>query len=210
MAERFGGKYSPENSRTEGAPDPHPFDGARRARAGGRVNALFIVPLIFALTAFRQSPAGLALDLAACGTLLFAAWLTREGTLAQEAYEARTISRRPAFPRKIAGSLLTGAGLALGGIGHGLLAPLIFGILGAVLHFAAFGPDPMRDKGMAGIDPFQTDRVARAVTDAETYLTAMKEAIRRTADRPLEAQVDSLHRHRPADVPHRRIRSRAI
>ena len=35
-------------------------------------------------------------------------------------------------------------------------------MLGAGLHFFSFGPDPLRDKGMEGVDEFQTDRVARA------------------------------------------------
>ena len=194
MAERFGGKYSPENSRPPGsdAPAPNPYQGARRTRAGGRVNALFIVPLIFVVTAFRQNPTGLAIDLAACGTLLLAAWLTREGILAQEAYEARNVARRPAIPRKIFGSVMTGVGLALGGFtpGGSLLNPVIFAVLGAVLHFFSFGADPLADKGMAGIDAYDTDRVAQAVDSAEKYLAAMKDAIRRAGDRLLEDHVD--------------------
>ncbi|MBI1218256.1 MAG: hypothetical protein GC186_06880 [Rhodobacteraceae bacterium] len=193
MAERFGGKYSPENSRPAGeAPPPNPFQGQRRSLAGGRVNALFIVPLIFAVSAFRQPPIGLAIDLGACGLLLLAAWLTREGLLAEEAYAARTVARRPALPRKIFGAVLTGAGLALGGYhaGGGLLAPAIFAVLGAGLHLAAFGPDPLSDKGLAGIDPAETDRVAAAVQGAEAYLTAMQDAIRRASDRGLSDHVD--------------------
>ena len=54
----------------------------------------------------------------------------------------------------------------------------------------AFGPDPLRDKGTEGIDTFQTDRVARAVEDAEKLLTGMKDAILRANDRALETRVD--------------------
>ena len=193
MAERFGGKYSPENARPKGdATPPGPFQGQRRSLAGGRVNALFIVPLIFAVTGFRQSPLGLAIDLGACGLLLLAAWMTREGLLAEEAYAARTVARRPALPRKIFGAGLTGAGLALGGYhpGGSLLAPAIFAVLGAGLHLAAFGADPLADKGLAGIDPAETDRVATAVQGAEAYLAAMQDAIRRAGDRGLSDHVD--------------------
>ena len=49
----------------------------------------------------------------AFGLLILAAWLTREGIIAQEAYDARKIARRPAMPRKIVASLLTGIGLAI-------------------------------------------------------------------------------------------------
>ena len=49
MAERFGGKYSPDGSRPPaGLPDPvaaHPFDGRRVSRIGFRSNALFLLAL---------------------------------------------------------------------------------------------------------------------------------------------------------------------
>ena len=198
MAQRYEGRHSPrgrpgdEPNPRPRAEAPEPFRGKRRTRAGGRVNLLFFAPVLFALTAFGQPPVGMALDLAAFGALILAAWLTREGIQAQEAYEARTIARRPAIPRKLFASVLTGAGLFLGGLapGEGLLNPLIFAALGFVLHVLAFGPDPMRDKGMEGVDQHQSDRVARAVDEAERHLAAMKDAILRAGDRQLEARVD--------------------
>ena len=192
MAERFGGKYSPDGG---GPVTRHPprnaFDGQVRARAGGRVNFLFVAPLPLAISAFFLDPAGLALRLVAFGTLILAAWLTREGVAAQEAFDSRKIARRPAFPRKIAGSLLTGVGLGLAGLASGPVNAVIFAVLGVALHLMAFGPDPMRSKGMEGVDEFQTDRVARAVGEAEKLLAAMKDAVIRARDRQAEARVDS-------------------
>ncbi|MDH3263493.1 MAG: 5-bromo-4-chloroindolyl phosphate hydrolysis family protein [Paracoccaceae bacterium] len=190
MAERFGGKHSPAPRPEAGAPGG--FHGRRRTLAGGRANALFLAPFPFLLTAFGEAPTGLAIDLAAFGFLILAAWLTRSGLVAQEAYEARTIARRPAIPRKLFGAVLTGAGLFLGGYAPdaGLLNPVIFAVLGFVLHVFAFGPDPMRDKGMEGVDTFQSNRVARAVDEAERHLAAMKDAILRAGDRKLEARVE--------------------
>lgn len=202
MAERFGGKYSPDGQvqrdhgpapAQPGGPDPrHAFDGRRRTKAGSRSNLLFFAPLIFLIGAFGGDPATLVLSLAAGGLLLLAAWLTREGILAQEAYEARRVARRPAIPRKIFGSVLTGLGLAAGTLagGEGALYAALFGVIGAGLHLMSFGPDPLRDKGMEGVDQFQTDRVARAVDEAEKHLAAMKDAILRAGDRGLEARVD--------------------
>lgn len=196
MARRHVGRYSPEGqARAEPAagatPSPGAYRGAARARAGGRVNLLFLAPLPLIWAAFSSGPAGLILNLAALGLMLLAAWLTREGILAQEAYAARKIARRPAFPRKIAASLLTGAGLAVAGFAASgdLLAPMIYAVVGAALHLLAFGPDPMRDKGMEGIDAFQTDRVARAVDKAESYLKGMTEAVKRAGDRHAETRV---------------------
>jgi 5-bromo-4-chloroindolyl phosphate hydrolysis protein len=71
-----------------------------------------------------------------------------------------------------------------------LLYPVLFGLVAGALHLVAFGADPMRDKGAEGVDTFQTDRVARAVDEAEKYLSSMREAILRAGDRQLEARVD--------------------
>ena len=192
MASRYGGEFSPQGPQGDDElPPKDPWLGKKRTRAGGRVNLLFLVPLPLAMRAFVQDPAGLALTLLALGLLLLAAWMTREGLLAEEAYEARKVAKRPALPRKILGSLLTGAGLfaaVYAGQG-GLLNPLIFAVLGTALHGFSFGPDPMRDKGMEGIDAFQQDRVARAVGEAEKHLSAMNDAILRAGDRKLEARV---------------------
>ena len=196
MAQRYGGKYSPQGQAggQNGGPgtDQGSFRGARPTRAGGRVNFLFLAPLPLIWQAFTSGPSGLALNLIALGTLLLAAWLTREGLLAQEAYEARKVARRPAIPRKILGSLLTGAGLFIAGFAAdpGLVAPLIYAVVGTVLHFAAFGPDPMTNKGMEGVDEFETDRVARYVDQAEAHLKSMTDAVKRAGDREVEARVE--------------------
>ena len=192
MAQRFGGKYSPDGEGPSDPQDRGSFRGATRTRAGGRVNLLFLAPLPLVWRAFTGGPSELLLNLVALGVLLLAAWLTRDGILAQEAYEARKVARRPAFPRKMAGSVLTGLGLGMAGYaaGGGIAGPVIYAVLGVVLHGFAFGLDPMRDKGMEGIDRFQTDRVARAVDKAETYLAAMSDAVKRAGDRRAEARVE--------------------
>ena len=192
MAQRYGGEFSPEG-KTEGArPTPKsPFAGAQRSRAGFRVNLLFLVPFPLIWKAFTSGPVGMATYLAAFGLLILAAWLTREGIRAQEAYDARKIAKRPAIPRKIFGSVLTGAALAVVGyFGHGIAAAAIFAVLGAVLHFLAFGPDPLADKGAEGIDQFQSDRVARAVETGEAHLKAMSDAILRAEEREVTRRVN--------------------
>lgn len=189
MAQRYGGKYSPDGASSDsGAQD---YRSAKRTRAGGRVNFLFLAPLPMIWKAFTSEPAVMAMWLAALALLLFAAWLTREGVLAQEAYDARKVARRPAIPRKIMGSLATGAGLACAGLaGFGPLEAIIFAALGTVLHFASFGADPLKNKGYENLDEFQTDRVARVVEKAEAELKAMSEAAHRAGDRQVSARVE--------------------
>lgn len=200
MAQRYGGKYSPDGSAPKAAgtddgaaPSRNAFDGKRRSRAGGRINMLFVASLAMLIPAFSGgNPRALVMGLSATGLLLLGAWLTREGILAHEAFDARRVARRPAIPRKIFAAVLIGAGLALGlSIRQpGLIYAVLVGVIAAALHLFTFGPDPLRDKGMEGIDGFQTDRVARAVDEAEKLLVAMKDAILRANDRQLEARVD--------------------
>lgn len=195
MAQRFGGKYSPGGASKvgpTGSASTRPLDRARPARAGARVNLLFILPFILPVTAFMQGPTGLAADLVAFGTLLLAAWLTREGERAHEAWDARQIARRPAIPRKIFGSVLTGIGVGIAAWfpGSTPIAPVLMGLLAGALHFISFGADPMRDKGMEGVDAFQTERVATAIAEAERHLTAIREAARPVADRQIMDLID--------------------
>jgi hypothetical protein len=198
MTQRFGGKFSPGGS-DPGAPDlpgkgqpRNSFDGKRATKAGFRSNLLFVMPFLFVWKAFQGGPGDLLIGLGAFALLLAAGFMTREGLIAQEAYEARKVARRPALPRKIIGSVATGLGLGLGAFmaDQPLLTSGLLGLLGLVLHLVAFGPDPMKDKGAEGIDAYQNDRVARAVETGEAHLAAMKDAILRARDRQLEGRVD--------------------
>jgi hypothetical protein len=187
MAKRFGSEFSPNGSIERGK---SPVQVSASRRAMWRANVLFFVPLPLAFRAFFKDPEGLALNLLAFGVLILAAWLTRDGVRAQVAYEERRVARRPAIPRKIFGSVLTGIGLFIAGYASGgMFSALIFGLLGVVLHGLAFGPDPMTDKGMEGIDGFQTERVARVVDKAEKHLAEMSDAILRAGDRKIEDRV---------------------
>ena len=144
----------------------------------------------FLLTAPFQDPVGMAANLAAFGIVAGGMWMTREGLQAQAAYDARRVARRPAIPRKLFGGILTGLGLAVGTAEPGSLGgPAVLGVTGALLHWLSFGPDPMRDKGVEGIDAFQQDRVARVVDEAEASLRGISQAILGTGDRRLEARV---------------------
>ncbi len=187
MAQRYGGKHSP--GAAAGGDD---LKGSVPARMGARVNLLFVAPFLIAVSAFGQDPVGLALRLGGFALMMLSAWLTREGLKAEDAYNARKVARRPAIPRKLFGSALMGGGLAMAGISPdgGIVAPVVFGLLGAVLHAVAFGPDPMSDKTTDEIDLFQSDRVARVVDEAEQHLEDMRAAIAALGDRHLNERVD--------------------
>ena len=196
MAQRYGGKYSPQPKGDDPASSnsglPNPYDATGPSRVGAKSNLLFALALPFAVKAFTGGPSNLFLNLIAAGLMLGSAWLTREGLKAEDAYDARKVARRPAFPRKMAGAVLCGMALLVATTIFTLnpLAHVLFGVFGSVLHLAAFGLDPMTDKGLDGVDTFQTDRVAKAVDEAEGYLKGMKDAILRARDPTLEARVD--------------------
>ncbi|MEM6727497.1 MAG: 5-bromo-4-chloroindolyl phosphate hydrolysis family protein [Pseudomonadota bacterium] len=191
MAQRFGGKHSPAGpTGTPPSPQPGPYDGARPSSVGARVNLLFIAPLPLVFSLFGSGATTLAVNIAALAILLLSAWLTREGLIAEEAYNARSIAKRPALPRKLVGSAIMGLGLALASfLTAGPIGALVIGIVGAALHSFSFGIDPLRDKGAEGIDQFQQDRVARVVDEAEAHLAAMSRAVENLRDRAVERRV---------------------
>lgn len=168
--------------------------GCGRAQTGWPVAHHGAVPVLFPVFPARlgDEPRDLLLGLLAGGCIVVSAWTTREGMKAEAAFNARKVARRPAFPRKIVGAILTGAALAAGGVvaDQGFVFPALYALVGAGLHLLTFGLDPMADKGMEGVDAFQTTRVAQAVEEGETHLAAMKDAIGRTRDLQLETRVD--------------------
>lgn len=194
MAKRFGGKFSPDGSSERGAPD------GKRARrievdpAGGRANVLFIPAIVLVATNVGGNALGLLFALLGALSLTLAAWLVRGGLRAEAAYEARKVARRPALPRKTIAAVFSGVGTAMAVIAHlnsfDIVTPALYGIIAAGLHIAAFGLDPMRNKGMDGIDTFQQGRVARVVDEAEKHLTTMRETITRAGDRQASARLE--------------------
>jgi hypothetical protein len=119
--------------------------------------------------------------------------MVREGLRAQSAYDARKVARRPAIPRKMIASGLTGVGVALASFAHDttLVPAFLYGVAAVAVHVAAFGVDPLRDKRMDGIDTFQQDRVARVVEEAEAHLSVMTSKIENLNDRPLLVRVSA-------------------
>ncbi|MCH2095567.1 MAG: 5-bromo-4-chloroindolyl phosphate hydrolysis family protein [Rhodobacteraceae bacterium] len=191
MAQRFGGKYSPEGTNASSHEERPAFQGARVDPVGARSNVLFVPPVILAFTSLGGATE-LAIGLVGAAVLILGAWLLREGLRAEAAWQERKVARRPALPRKVLAALLVGIGTALAAwkTDPALLASVIFGVAATGLHLAAFGLDPMRDKGMEGIDTFQQDRVAKTVDEAEHYLAGMSDAVRRAGDRQVEARVE--------------------
>ncbi len=161
-----------------------------RHKLASRPKWVTIAATPFLLGAFFQQPVGMVTDLAGFGLIAAGMFMTTEGLAAEAAYQVRRVARRPAIPRKLFGGVAAALGLGLGAadpnaIGGGLL----IGTAGLILHWLAFGADPMRDKGMEGTDTFQRDRAHRMIEEGEAHLAGMRDAILRTGDRRIEARV---------------------
>lgn len=192
MAQRYGGKFSPPGATTgpkeatEAPVADHIIDAA-----GARATILFVPAVVLVAFSFGAGPVILVTALIAAAILTLAAWLLRDGLRATAAYDARTIARRPALPRKMIASALTGVGVALAAYtgSSGIIGSVLYGLAALGLHVAAFGIDPLKDKRMEGIDPYQQDRVARVVDEAEDYLAATTTHAASLNDRSLDTRV---------------------
>ncbi|WP_281983881.1 5-bromo-4-chloroindolyl phosphate hydrolysis family protein [Thalassorhabdomicrobium marinisediminis] len=190
MAQKFGGKYSPDTSARTSTARQAVAEARQVDAAGAKANILFIPGILLAFLSLNEGALGLMLGLGGAAVLTLAAWLTRDGLRAAAAYDQRKVARKPSIPRKLFGSVLTGAGIAAASLSNdpAVLAAVLYGVAAGGLHMLAFGIDPMRDKRMEGVDTFQQDRVARVVDQAEAHLASMRDHIASIGDRRLEAR----------------------
>lgn len=187
MTQRYGGKYSPDMTKPDGQGIPLPD---LRHRLESRPKWITLAATPFLLGAFFQTPTGMVSDLAAFGLVAAGMWMTREGLRAEAAYDIRRSARRPAIPRKLFGGVMAALGLGLGAAEPGAITGAgLIATAGLALHWLAFGPDPMRDKGMESADNFQQSRADRMIAEGQGYLDQMKEAIQRSGERRLIARV---------------------
>lgn len=195
---RYGGKYSPDPSAApKGGPAaPPPFRNRRASNVSFRARLMFALPLpllfagLFAIGA--GDPVEMLADLGGFAGLMASAWLLAEGQRAEAAYDARAVARPPAIPRKLFAAGLTGLSIAAVSyfsldLGLGAIA---YGAVAALSHVVAFGVDPMKKKGIAGVDEHAAERVARAIDAAEDLLRETTEAAKGLRDRRLEARVE--------------------
>ncbi|SCZ54051.1 5-bromo-4-chloroindolyl phosphate hydrolysis protein [Epibacterium ulvae] len=196
MAQRFGGKFSPnggsQTTSSKAVKGTTDIKQSKVSPVGLRANLMMVPPALLLLLSVFSSAESLIFGLAGAGLWAGAAFLVREGLRAEAAYHERRVATRPALPRKILAALLVGAGSACAALSDGASFATvgIYAVATLGLHLAAFGIDPLSNKGTEGIDSFQQNRVARVVDEAEEYLHQMADAIRRAKNRALENRVD--------------------
>lgn len=206
-ARRYEGRYSPGSPGSPGGPEapagpvpppPAPARGrdpaARQGSLRARLLYLAAIPMLVAGIGeiFQGDGLGMAVELGAFLLLVSGAILVNEGVKAEAAFAERRVAKPPAIPRKLLGALAIGLGIGLGaafGWGLGLLQGAVFGLVAAGATLLAFGPDPMRAKGMEGVDRLDSARAAEAVARGAKLVEEMRAAARRFGDRGLEARV---------------------
>ncbi|QBX33739.1 hypothetical protein E4191_02645 [Paracoccus liaowanqingii] len=193
MGKRITGRFSPDSLLKNNLPDGPPraaLPPTPRHPHEGRPKWITLAASPFLLGAFFQGATGMVTDLAAFGLVASGMYMTREGLVAQAAYQARRVAKRPAIPRKLFGGVMAALGIGLGAAEPGVWAEAgMIGAAGLALHQLSFGLDPWRDKGRGDVDSFQQGRAETMIDEAEGHLAQMREAIARSGDRRLEARV---------------------
>lgn len=194
MAQRFGGKFSPDGApqNSSAKPAAGPFKNARVNPVGLRANLMAVPVAVLLFFSLFSGASGMALGLLGAASWAGAWVMLREGLKAEAAFNDRRVAKRPALPRKILAAILVGigAGFAAWKAEPSAVIAVVYAIAAAALHLAAFGLDPLSDKGVEGVDEFQQNRVARVIDEAETHLSAMSDAVLRARDRQVERRVD--------------------
>ncbi|MEM8761359.1 MAG: 5-bromo-4-chloroindolyl phosphate hydrolysis family protein [Pseudomonadota bacterium] len=208
-AQRYGGVHSPGEAgkaarraaAATGDTAPrgtaNPFSGRRAVRVDLRARFMFLLPAPLLIAAFIAIGSGdiaaTGLSLAGFTCLMFGAWMLAEGQKAARAYAARAVARRPAIPRLIIASLSAGLGVSLAQLAGegGVVAAAGFGLLATVSHLAAFGIDPLENKGI-DLSDAEHGRVADAIEQAEKLLREIHDDAQGIGDHEIGERVLTL------------------
>lgn len=188
-AQRFGGAHSPGATKRSAWANRAPRRGSLRA------TLLYVFPSFLPLAAlFTGSLMESAQLLMSWGVLMAGAGATREGVKAARAYEARAVASPPAIPRKLIGAALTGLGVGLTAFtgDSSIMESGLWTAVAGGLHLGAFGLDPMRAKGLNGLEGEALDRAVTKLETARRLVGEMIEAAESTGDAEIVTRVRRL------------------
>ncbi len=157
------------------------------------LNVLFISAFPLILWLIQGSAVSVLSAIVQIVLFAIALRLISRGQKLQAEYDAAPVAYRPRLPRKILGSALIGTVVMILASHHfaGLVMPLLLGLLATGLGVAAFGPDPLRDKGTAVDAPTEMSRTAALVHDFEEALHCLADDIGRLGDADLARQTQA-------------------
>lgn len=160
---------------TDTAEDADGLDTPRmeRAQLDSGLNFLFLAAFPLLLWVFQESFAGIATAIALIWMLSLALRLISVGQQLHHEYERAEVAQAPRIPRKLIGSVMVGCVvLVLAGFKYdSLWMPALAGMVACGLSIAAFGLDPMRNKGS------ERARQVAAVDIAELALASLADRV---------------------------------
>ena len=199
MAQRFGGRHSPDGPKgTSGVAETR-FRDRPAHQVSTSARMMFFAPIPLLLSGIGEimqgDVPGMITELGAFAVFMLGAWLLNDGLKAEQAYNSRKIAKPPAIPRKLFAAVLTGIGIAATiwfAANGGMISGIAAGVFATVVQLFAHGFDPMKRKGMEGASAFESERVAKAIEQAEGRLKEISEAADLIGDRPLQTRVERI------------------
>ncbi len=192
MSKRFKGEFSPKvkSARDERYVAPKNMGRLRTYRA-------FAIPMFVAgfLSILGGHPIAALSCIGAGLGVLASAHITKDGLIAESEYHSRVISRAPALPRKTIGALIMGASVSIGswlGAEVNMITSIGVGAIATIGMVMSFGLDPIRAKGLAGVNQHEASRAADAIDKAEALLKEIREMAVAFKDRRLRLDVENL------------------
>lgn len=170
---------------------------ARRTvrRGADNLPLLMLAALPMLLWIFEGSLLALLGALFHLSLLAGAILLIAQGHEAHEAYDAAKAARRPALPRKLLGSAMIGALVFLLGATRfaDILPPILLGIAATLFAVAAFGADPLRDKGLDDPTYLAERRAEALMMRADAALRDVVTRVAALRDAQLQARTEAIH-----------------
>lgn len=171
------------------AQDTAPTD-LEMQRFNSGLNVLFLAAFPLLLLLFQGSPSGVFTAVLALFLLGMALRLISRGQRLQKDYDAAVNAERPRTPRKLMGAILIGVFVLILSGHHfvSLHVPLLMGCLACGLAIAAFGMDPLKDKGqtLSVVEPVEEASLAdKAMAAPAKRLQALTDRIAALGDADL-------------------------
>ncbi|ETX15374.1 hypothetical protein OCH239_16235 [Roseivivax halodurans JCM 10272] len=156
---------------------------------------LMLAALPMLLWVFEGSLLALLGALFQLSLLAGAILLIAQGQEAQEAYDAAKAARRPALPKKLIGTALIGVLIFLLAATRftDILPPIMLGIAAMLFSLAAFGSDPLRDKGLDDPTYLAERRAESLMTRADAALRDVVTRVSALGDAQIQARTEAIH-----------------
>ena len=134
---------------------------------------------------------GIIVNAGSYGLFLLAAWLLRQGLVAETKYHQEKVTRKPTPLKFVAAvfiALATGLVSWLGA-GHSLFLAITFGSGAFLGMYLAYGFDPRKDKMVGGRHGYTTEEVRQTIDEAEKTILAIESTTNNIGNREFNKRI---------------------